>query len=82
MSTRCSIKYSRPENGPGYHLFQDAWDGPDDPVELELFGVEAEVSTNGYARVVIPQAMARELGLLPASQAETVAATEQQEQSK
>ena len=65
MSTRCTIKYSRPDDAPGFHLFRDAWDGPEDPVELELFGVEAEVSTDGYVRVVIPRAMAQELGLLP-----------------
>jgi hypothetical protein len=65
MSTRSTIKYSRPDDAPGFHLFSDAWDGPEDPVELELFGVEAEVSTSGYVRVVLPRAMARELGMLP-----------------
>ena len=66
MSTRSSIKYSRPDDAPGYHLFDDVMDHEDDPpVYLELFGIEAEVRTSGYVHVVIPRAMARELGLLP-----------------
>lgn len=66
MSTRSTIKYSRPEDEPGYHLFEDCFDDPvTDPVYLELFGVEAEVSTSGYVHVAIPRAMARELGILP-----------------
>lgn len=69
MSTRSSIKYSRPDDGPGYHLFDDCFEtlteGENARVELELFGVEAEMSTGGYVRVVLPRAMARELGLLP-----------------
>lgn len=69
MSTRSTIKYSRPDNAPGYHLFNDCFDVEEDGesahVELELFGVEAEVSTAGYVHVVLPRTMVRELGLLP-----------------
>jgi hypothetical protein len=66
MSTRSSIKYSRKDGQPGYHLFNDVMDdGDDPPVYLELFGVEAELSTNGYVHVALPRSMARELGLLP-----------------
>lgn len=66
MSTRSSIKYSRPEGGPGYHLWADCFDDPaTDPVYLELFGVDAELSTDGRLQVAIPRQMARELGLLP-----------------
>ncbi len=67
MSTRSTIKHSRPDGAPGYHTFIDLFDhGDDQPFHLELFGVEADLSTSGNLHVVIPRAMARELGLLPA----------------
>jgi hypothetical protein len=72
VSTRSTIKYSREDDVPGYHLFDDVMDSfcsvdgdPEPPVYLELFGVAAEVNTSGYVRVAIPRDMARELGLLP-----------------
>lgn len=70
MSTRSTIKYKRPDDAPGFHLFNDYDDrGGDErelPVHLELFAVEAEVSTSGYVHLTVSAQMARELGLLPA----------------
>jgi hypothetical protein len=77
MSTRSTIKWSDGENGePGFHLYDDLADtfrdlpeGHEHPVYLAVHGVPAQMeTTNGGASVtvVLPRAMARALGLLPA----------------
>lgn len=73
MSTKSSIKWSRPDVGPGFHLYYDVMDSFGDsrgepPVYLQLDGVQVEVMTleNGGASVTvtIPHNIAVELGLL------------------
>lgn len=74
MSTKSSIKWKeRTSDAPGYHLYRDVLDyfrGPEHEatVHLELDGVKAEmVATDRGATVtvVLPEAIARELGILP-----------------
>lgn len=69
MSTRSSIKYSREDGKPGYHLWEDCFEVMADPegadVVLELSGIHGELSTGGEVMIVLPREMARELGLLP-----------------
>ena len=71
MSTKSSIKWKeQTAGGPGYHLYDDVLDFEEDPpVYLRLDGVQVELETTGDSgasvTVVLPRAIARELGLLP-----------------
>lgn len=74
MSTKSSIKWKeRTSDAPGYHLYRDVLDyfrGPDESatVHLEFDGVQAEMVTTdrgATVTVVLPEATARELGILP-----------------
>lgn len=72
MSTKVTIQYWNDEDGNGYHLFTDAFDSfmADDqqgqePVYLELNGVEFTASSPGTVQVCIPRAWAVKLGLVP-----------------
>lgn len=73
MSTKCTIQYLwNEESGSGYHLFTDCFDffveDDDDnqPVYLELNGVEFTASSPGRVEVKIPRDWAIKLGLVPA----------------
>ena len=72
MSTKQSIKWKDQSDGVGYHLYNDLLDndeGPNPPpvylrldgVHLELYTLETGISVT----VMIPDHIARELGLLP-----------------
>ena len=74
MSTKSSIKWKeQTDDAPGYHLYEDVMDQYDDgepPVYLRLDGVPVELVTQGAGasvKVTLSRAIARELGLLPAS---------------
>lgn len=75
MSTRVSIKSRDPSAGlPSFHLYEDVLDSfgmeteVEQPVYLQLDGVDVrfETTKTGAASVtvVLPRAVARELGLL------------------
>lgn len=70
MSTKCTIKWKdRTGEGPGYHLYYDCLDDgvQEPPVYLRLDGVHVEVRADdagASVTVMIPTAIARELGLL------------------
>ena len=72
MSTKCTIRsFLDEESGGGYHLFTDCFDSfmdDDDnqPVYLELNGVEFTASSPGRVEVKIPRDWAIKLGLVPA----------------
>lgn len=72
MSTKCSIKWNNPGDTTGYHLYTDVIDsfehGDEQPIYLELVGVEANMYTvagrGAVVTVTIPKKIALELGLL------------------
>lgn len=73
MSTKVTIQYWNDEDGNGYHLYTDALDSfmannqqGQEPVYLELNGVEFTASSPGNVQVRIPRAWAVKLGLVPA----------------
>jgi hypothetical protein len=72
MSTKVTIQHLwDDENHCGYHLFTDCLDSfitdvndDDQPVYLELNGVEFTASSPGNIQVCIPRAWAIKLGLV------------------
>jgi hypothetical protein len=72
MSTKATIKHLwDDENQTGYHLFTDALDSfmtdyadGNEPVYLELNGVEFTASSPGNVHVKIPRSWAVQLGLV------------------
>jgi hypothetical protein len=72
MSTKMSLKYrERTEAGPGFHLYKELFDPG---VYLQLDGVQVELVTidgGASVTVAIPPEMARELGMLPATEPAT-----------
>lgn len=78
VSTKSSIKWKdNTDDSPGYHLYEDVFDyfeKGDPPVYLRLDGVAVEISApfgaGASVTVTIPRATARELGLLPADNAD------------
>ncbi|SAL48797.1 hypothetical protein [Caballeronia concitans] len=75
MSTKTSIRYHHGEaKEPSWHLYEEAFE-KDDVVYLELEGVQADVvmidsvwgAKAGTVLLRLPNAMARQLGLLPHS---------------
>lgn len=78
MSTKATIKSrTRTEELPGFHLYDDVLDDfagdaeVEPPVYLTLEGVAVELQTRcpggDWVTLAIPRALARELGILPAS---------------
>ncbi len=73
MSTKVTIQYWNEADGNGYHLFEDALNSfmqddekGNEPVYLELNGVEFSASSPGNVQVRLPRAWAIKLGLVPA----------------
>lgn len=71
MSTKVTIQHLwNDEKQSGYHLFTDCLDEltmeGNEPVYLELNGVEFTASSPGNVEVKIPRAWAVKLGLVPA----------------
>jgi|GEM_PF-2510015 hypothetical protein len=73
MSTKVTIQCWDDKNGNSYHLFTDALNSfmmdekkDNEPIYLELNGVEFTASSPGNVQVRIPRAWAIKLGLVSA----------------